>query len=448
MTGPWVRALATSCACLLIGPLTAAQALLPDDPPDVSPGVSFRPVELPTIGFGEWLYEAVLADLDGDGDLDIVRKLRRPGALSSGPGCTSSDDEAHYEYGLWVSLNDGAGEFAQAIPLNLVDTAGAAIEHTSEGLRLLSADVDADGDDDLIVQFESDRPRLFLSAATTTLQEQPLDFADDDTLHLAQVSWVERRAPLPPEMVVVLSSFSEPQAERHRFWGCRDGHFANHEVAPLPKGWWPDVSCSQDLGSDCAVQWIDYDLDGDLDVTLTPWLIETPLRLSLIVDGPVVGLHDASAELLPDFWPVGEGGSLAWGLLDNDELPDMVLGNYGMQGDGATEIFLRQRRGGQLVSAGNGLRGKATSDSTTVCCACVDLDGDGDDDVIALGHVNSQSYVAINRGNMTFDRVPLGLALGWPCGTILEIGDLDGDGDPDLFTANRGAGLILFNESR
>ncbi|ALW84057.1 hypothetical protein AUC43_02430 [Hymenobacter sedentarius] len=140
--------------------------------------------------------------------------------------------------------------------------------------------------------------------------------------------------------------------------------------------------------------------------------------------------------------PVGSGPqSVAVGDVDGDGDLDLVTANTGnstvsvrLNGGDATGSNTGAFAGGQNVSVG----------ASPYCVALADVDGDGDLDLLAANANNGSGTVSVrlnggdatgsNTGVFTGTRnVPVGIN---PYCVVLA--DVDGDGDPDLVTANAG----------
>jgi len=82
--------------------------------------------------------------------------------------------------------------------------------------------------------------------------------------------------------------------------------------------------------------------------------------------------------------------------------------------------------------------GQALGNGDSIASALGDLDGDGDRDVFVANTSGQPNEVWLNDGNGNF--TDSGQALGSANSTDVALGDLDGDGDLDAFVAN-GTGI-------
>jgi len=123
--------------------------------------------------------------------------------------------------------------------------------------------------------------------------------------------------------------------------------------------------------------------------------------------------------------------SLAVADIDGDGRLDVVVGNTGQQ----NAVLLNN--GGSPETWSRVDLGSALSDATT-SIAAGDVNGDARTDVV-VANAPGQNYVLVNNGGSpdTWSRVNLGSVLADNT-TSLAVGDLDGDGLPDVVVGNSG----------
>ena len=144
---------------------------------------------------------------------------------------------------------------------------------------------------------------------------------------------------------------------------------------------------------------------------------------------------------------------LTFADVDGDGDMDALVAN-GRHWPQPNEVYLNNGAARFTVSYQLGSRS-----ATTYAVAAGDLDGDGDVDVVVANDM-AENWVYLNDGTGRF-------APAWPVGPEIEptrsefgepqgstiavaVGDVDGDGDPDLVLANRDgqANQVLFNDGR
>jgi hypothetical protein len=195
----------------------------------------------------------------------------------------------------------------------------------------------------------------------------------------------------------------------------------------------------QSVGDSEGVFWADYDNDGDLDLLLTNQF-DSPLRL-FRNDGAdhaqaegSAGFSQVAAGDLGDE-RTGSANGACWGDYDNDGHLDV----YVVHRDGLDNELFRNRGDGTFGRDPDGLAVRGGGDGRT--CAIGDVDGDGDLDLYVGnfrdGKTKATNFFYLNRGDGSFDAVtdsPLVTDRQATYGA--SFADSDGDGDLDLFLSN------------
>ncbi len=182
-------------------------------------------------------------------------------------------------------------------------------------------------------------------------------------------------------------------------------------------------SASEPFGIACG------DLDGDGDMDLAAALFTRPQISVHLNTGP------GSFPATPPLYVTG-GGPIAITMadLDGDLDLDLAVANRGSS-DIST---LRNNGNGTFAAAVNYSTGPG---SFPVDISARDLDGDGDADLTVANSGTSNTSIFKNNGNGTF--AP---RIDYPTGprtNSIAIADLDGDGDFDLATADQGFNDLL-----
>ncbi len=202
---------------------------------------------------------------------------------------------------------------------------------------------------------------------------------------------------------------------------------------------------SLDVGSESSPALVDLDGDGDLDL-----VIGSKIRPDDAHSGGLYAYENRGTPAAPDWWPAGtlaiRGGfhyAPAFGDLDGDGRPDMVLGSY-------RDVLAFYRNSGQ---AGPGRFVLADSAIATLTRgsyampALVDIDGDGDLDLF-VGESSGELNWYRNEGTRTEPRFALisedldGIKAGRRSAPAFA--DLDGDGDLDLVIGNDAGPPVVY----
>jgi hypothetical protein len=382
-----------------------------DDPaaPDAAPAIDSGPPAGPAIRFEdvtgthlpgrdlEGLHmDAAAVDIDGDGDLDLaIARERQPNILL---------------------VNDGAGRFsnqsAQRIP---------QAPHDSEDVGV--ADIDRDGDPDIIVVSEDDMiHELYLNDGAGTFSDEGARIPVASVANGLALGDIDGDG----DTDLLLANNGQERA----LISDGAGGFVNESATRLPAV--GDVTQDATLG--------DVDGDGDLDLVLGN---EGPSRL-LLNDG-AGAFADAPPGALPARAEPEETRDVELGDIDGDGDLDLFLGNVRFWVPGAV---LENRL---LVNDGAGRFSDQTADRlpqhrvSTVDGDFVDLDGDGDLDLVTASTNGLDQAAPLgvlrNDGTGRFRDETAAIlpdsARGQ--GFDVEVADFDGDGRLDLYLSSRGS---------
>ncbi|MCI0587422.1 MAG: VCBS repeat-containing protein [Planctomycetes bacterium] len=330
-----------------------------------------------------------LGDVDGDGDLDAF------------VGVTGQDR---------LVLNDGAGVFSDVTSTNLPPLSGA-----TKAVSL--GDLDGDGDLDAFVgnsgqdrlEF-NDGTGVFTDATGTNL---PALFDDTSAVALGDVDG-------DGDVDAYVGNGSSNPLQNRLYLNVGNGVYADVTATNLPAL----------LDNSWAVALGDVDGDGDLDVFVGNFGQD---RLHL--NGGTGAFADVTTTNLPVV--LDATFAVALGDVDGDGDLDALVGNYGQQ----------QRL---HLNGGTGTFTDVTATNLPVlvdwtnAVALGDVDGDGDLDAL-VGNNGQQNRLQLNAGGGTFADATGGdlPPLVSETTTAVVLGDVDGDGDLDAFLGSGSSGLYL-----
>lgn len=394
---------------LLLSPVSSScnnPPVAASEPRGDSKSVSYVDVSnenLPRADLAGLSMDAQSADLDGDGDLDIVI--------------------AHEHRPNILLLNDGAGKFSNA------SNRLPSTNRDSEDIGI--ADFDADGDLDILIVSEDDMTNeLYLKDGSGNFTDESHRIPVAGISNAVEVFDVN--ADQLPDLLI------GNNGQNRLVVNIGGATFVDETQDRLPLA--NDVTQDVDLG--------DVDSDGDLDI-----LVGNEGDNSLLInDGSGIFSNETGLRL-----PLRHSQEVTreadFGDLDGDGDLDILFANVTnlvSGGDSQNRI---------LLNDGSGVFTDVTqerlppSSERSFDGDILDLDNDGDNDIITgnlPGGTNTpQPYnIYLNDGNGMFS---VGTSFVFPAGITgfgfdIESADYNGDGFGDLYLASRGSAdhLLLY----
>ncbi len=346
---------------------------------------------------------AAWIDADGDGDLDL--HVTRGGALGE------PDD---------VYWNDGTGVFTR-------DTANALCQ---DGLRSVGAtwgDFDGDGDEDpFSVSWYGEVNALYTNDGGGDFTRILAGPAVTTGCFSESASWADYDNDGDLDLFVANSG----NVTATNFLSRNDGGGA---LTPISKG-----AIVTDVRTSRHGAWGDWDDDGDVDLYVAHENNEAnQLYKNLLVetgtpDFESVAAGDATTDLASSF-------SASWGDYDNDGDLDLAVANFSNQRDA---LYVNQLVESGIPTFTKTTNGPSVTFGWTVGTVWGDFDNDADLDLVMTnGYSNTPGEVRRNfifrneAGTLVRDQTSVpAVDASWSYGA--SFGDMDADGDLDLFVAN------------
>ena len=182
-------------------------------------------------------------------------------------------------------------------------------------------------------------------------------------------------------------------------------------------------------GSYDGATFADYDNDGDADGFVVTWWGQKNHFFQNEGNGAFT--EDISiAPALPNTY----SETASWGDYDNDGWLDLYVSNSG--GD-LKNLLYHNNGDGTFTKISTGAQ--STDAFTSRGVTWIDFDLDGDEDLYVANEAGQANNFYRNNGDGTFTKITTGPEVSDSRSTMsASWGDIDNDGDPDLYTTNSG----------
>ena len=348
-------------------------------------------------GFPGQALNAVFADVNGDGALDLI---------------SSSE----------VFLANGSGGFLPGVSLAASNGQPNSCE-ANEG-AVVVADVNGDGFRDIVTaDCENNTVTVFLNNGDGTFQPGSSYFAG----HYPQGVSV---ADLNGDGAMDIVSANSDSSDITVLTGDNTGTFQSARMGYTVGGnaWAQPVTA-------------DFNKDGKIDVIAANDVEGFSFSLMFLR-----GLGDGTLVAARDYYspaaPAGEsdyGVGVASADFNGDGRPDFVVGNAASISAGVT-VFVANPDG----TLQSGINYGSSANLNLV--ATGDFNGDGNQDIVASDALTGEVDLFLGRGDGTFNAPQVFSAIAGPAGRIVA-GDFNRDGKPDVaVTGWRGSLAVLLND--
>jgi hypothetical protein len=385
-----------------------------------------------------WIASAAPADVDADGDLDLL--IAGYYVVYASPGSDGSVEER-----LTLYRNDGPSGSAWALTPIPVDAGSLSFGSAD----LAWGDYDNDGDPDVVVAgsgemvlYRNDAGTLVPTPTVLPVYDESSDFT---TMDLHSLSWTD--VDNDGDLDLIVPSVVEQ-------WSYAPTALLRNDGPGTGGAWtFTNVGAALPAAANGVSAWADLEGDGDLDLLLanvSPYgdnFLNTYRN-----DGGTLALADSGLAHI-------RYGTADWGDVDNDGDLDIVYaGNIDLPdgtGETVVRILFANATGGYTpfdVVHDFQSPSEPWLDFSAVTWA--DYDSDGDMDLLVSGQwlgdseiVGRAAVYANNGGTFTLASAPLPAPIAGNAGGAFTWFDVDGDGDLDYFVAGgyyvpNGNGLI------
>ena len=354
-------------------------------------------------------FALALADLDNDGDLDLISGERNlPNKLFLNNG-TTNPFEGVIEYEIGGETDD---------------TRGIAI-----------GDLDGDGDLDMVAGNIEQTNKMYLNNGTNTPFNTestgfPIGSETDSTREI-----VLGDLNGDGNLDVVVGNDNYPGQLNRLYLNSGDDPPFSETTIGLPIG-------ANDIFVTNSIALGDMNGDGQLDVVTgnNTYPEVHPNRLYLNN-----GTDDPFSDVLTGLDIGTDDNDYTWGIavgdIDGDGDLDVVAGNYSQ----LNKLYLNNGTDNPFGDISTGIPIRADTDDTRVV-ALYDMNGDGVLDLLAGNQTHKNRLYLNNASENPFNGVAGNSITDIAANTLAPaIGDIDGDGDLDVVTANTGTNLFFLN---
>lgn len=341
-----------------------------------------------------------LGDVDGDGDLDLVTANKKQPSL------------------VWLNGGDNSGSNTGVFS----DSGQVLDTPSSEGSDIILGDVDGDGDLDMVVGMVGNS-RLWINNINN-MPGQEGEFTDSgQKLGIGFTNGVSfGDLDNDGDLDLILGRSVEFAGSPNRVLVNNINNTVGQEGVFTDSG--------QVLGNDSTISVTLGDIDGDGDLDMVTGNVGQSNRLWLnSLKSPTSGLLVDSGQSLE----TGFTNDIALGDIDGDGDLDMVTGNTSGSGVWINNFYNLVGQEGVYTDSGQDLDTGGVS-----AIALGDIDNDGDLDIVTGG--SGANSVWLNGGDNSGSNTGIFTdslqTLGSYSTSKIVLGDIDGDGDLDLVTAN------------